>query len=253
MGLDHLPLLPVGPELPQPGRLHRHGPGDALPGQHRGGDPAPGRGGLHLEADGHQLREPARSAPADPGLQRRRPHRRPRPAVQIRSHRPPRRSRALHLARRVPDFLQPAADGPAVGSAGHPQRAPAGGLDARPLHDSRRHCAWVNYVRCHDDIGWTFSDEDAARLGDQRLRSPPFLNAFYTGRFAGSFARGLPFQENPKTGDCRISGTCASLAGLEKALHEETENEVDLAMQPHPADPRHHPHHRRHSADLPGR
>ena len=42
--------------------------------------------------------------------------------------------------------------------------------------------------------------------------------------------RGLPFQENPKTGDCRISGTCASLAGLEKALIEETEHEVELAI-----------------------
>jgi hypothetical protein len=57
------------------------------------------------------------------------------------------------------------------------------------------------------------------------------LNDFYTGRFAGSFARGLPFQENPKTGDCRISGTSASLAGLEKALNEETEKEVALAIR----------------------
>ena len=79
-------------------------------------------------------------------------------------------------------------------------------------------CAWVNYVRCHDDIGWTFDDQDAQRVGiangnDHRR----FLNSFYTGRFPGSFARGLPFQENPKTGDARISGTCASLAGLEAA------------------------------------
>jgi amylosucrase len=34
-------------------------------------------------------------------------------------------------------------------------------------------------------------------------------------RHPGSFARGVPFQDNPKTGDCRISGTTASLAGLE--------------------------------------
>ena len=91
--------------------------------------------------------------------------------------------------------------------------------------------AWVNYIRCHDDIGWTFSDEDAARLGINGYDHRRFLNAFYTGRFAGSFARGLPFQENPRTGDCRISGTCASLAGLEKALREETEAEVDLALR----------------------
>ncbi len=92
-------------------------------------------------------------------------------------------------------------------------------------------CAWVNYVRVHDDIGWTFSDEDAARLGIDAYGHRRFLNDFYTGRFPGSFARGLPFQENPKTGDCRISGTCASLAGLEKAITEETEREVELAIR----------------------
>ncbi|HEX9029963.1 MAG TPA: alpha-amylase family glycosyl hydrolase [Anaerolineales bacterium] len=92
-------------------------------------------------------------------------------------------------------------------------------------------CAWVNYVRSHDDIGWTFSDEDAARLGINGYDHRRFLNSFYTGRFPGSFGRGLPFQENPKTGDARISGTCASLAGLEKALQEETGSEVDLAIR----------------------
>ena len=92
-------------------------------------------------------------------------------------------------------------------------------------------CAWVNYVRCHDDIGWTFSDEDALRLGINGYEHRRFLNAFYIGRFSGSFARGLPFQENPKTGDARISGACASLAGLEKALLEETAVEVALAIQ----------------------
>lgn len=91
--------------------------------------------------------------------------------------------------------------------------------------------AWVNYVRVHDDIGWTFSDEDAALLGVNGYDHRRFLNEFYRGRFEGSFARGLPFQENPATGDCRISGTCASLAGLEKALHEEGEREVELAIR----------------------
>ena len=75
--------------------------------------------------------------------------------------------------------------------------------------------AWVNYVRCHDDIGWTFADEDAAELGIDGFDHRRFLNAFYVNRFAGSFARGVPFQENPRTGDCRVSGTTASLAGLE--------------------------------------
>jgi amylosucrase len=91
--------------------------------------------------------------------------------------------------------------------------------------------AWVNYVRCHDDIGWTFSDEDAVILGINGGDHRRFLNDFYRGRFPGSFARGLPFQENPKTGDCRISGTCASLAGLEKASTEGNPAELESALR----------------------
>ena len=94
--------------------------------------------------------------------------------------------------------------------------------DGRLLQQAleRRHAlppgtAWVNYVRSHDDIGWTFSDEDAAELGTDAFLHRRFLNEFYAGRFPGSFARGVPFQENPRTGDSRISGTTASLAGLE--------------------------------------
>ena len=110
--------------------------------------------------------------------------------------------------------------------------------EVRLLYHSMQHrfqinptCAWVNYVRCHDDIGWTFSDEDAAALGINGFDHRQFLNSFYTGQFPGSFARGLPFQFNPTTRDMRISGTCASLAGLEKALRQETEVEVDLAIR----------------------
>ena len=110
--------------------------------------------------------------------------------------------------------------------------------EVRLLADSMRSrfrlpqdCAWVNYVRSHDDIGWTFSDEDAAALGIRGFDHRRFLNDFYFGRFPGSFARGLPFQENPKTGDARVSGTAASLAGLEKALHEEAPEAVELAVR----------------------
>ncbi len=92
-------------------------------------------------------------------------------------------------------------------------------------------CAWVNYVRSHDDIGWTFDDSVAAHLNIDGFGHRQFLNAFYTGRFPGSFARGLPFQENPRTGDARISGTTASLAGLEKATHGEDPDEIELARR----------------------
>lgn len=79
-------------------------------------------------------------------------------------------------------------------------------------------CAWVNYVRSHDDIGWGFADEDAVEIGINPTDHRYFLNLFYLGRFPGSFATGLPFNFNPRTQDMRISGTTASLAGLEKAI-----------------------------------
>ncbi len=91
--------------------------------------------------------------------------------------------------------------------------------------------AWVNYVRCHDDIGWTFSDEDAAEVGINGNNHRHFLNDFYTGVFPGSFARGLPFQFNPETGDCRISGMTASLAGLEEALVENDQQKIELSLR----------------------
>ena len=75
--------------------------------------------------------------------------------------------------------------------------------------------AWVNYVRSHDDIGWTFADEEAAEFGINGFDHRRFLNSFYVNRYPGSFARGVAFQDNPRTGDCRISGTTASLCGLE--------------------------------------
>lgn len=82
-------------------------------------------------------------------------------------------------------------------------------------HNIPEGTAWVNYVRSHDDIGWTFSDEEAAELGINGQDHRRFLNNFFVNRFPDSFARGVPFQDNPRTGDCRISGTTASLAGLE--------------------------------------
>ena len=97
--------------------------------------------------------------------------------------------------------------------------------DIRLLRQSMQHwfgipdgCAWVNYVRSHDDIGWTFADEDAAGLYVNGFDHRAFLNRFYTGAFEGSFGMGLPFNYNPVTRDMRISGTCASLAGLEQGL-----------------------------------
>ncbi|MBN2305892.1 MAG: DUF3459 domain-containing protein, partial [Anaerolineae bacterium] len=92
-------------------------------------------------------------------------------------------------------------------------------------------CTWLNYVRCHDDIGWTFADEDAGELGINGFDHRQFLNRFYTGEFPGSFAKGLPFNFNPVTRDMRISGMAASLAGLEQALHTGSDEDREFALR----------------------
>ncbi|MDY6822475.1 MAG: amylosucrase [Thermodesulfobacteriota bacterium] len=91
-------------------------------------------------------------------------------------------------------------------------------------------CAWVNYLRCHDDIGWTFDDDDAREVGIDPVGHRRFLNEFYTGEFPGSFGRGVPFQYNPDTGDRRVSGTLASLAGLEAALEAKDRDLIEAAV-----------------------
>ena len=76
---------------------------------------------------------------------------------------------------------------------------------------------WITYIRCHDDIGWAIGDDDAAAVGLSGYHHRVFLADWYSGEFEGSDARGLVFQYNPVTNDKRISGTAASLIGLEAA------------------------------------
>ncbi|HHH42842.1 MAG TPA: alpha-amylase, partial [Gammaproteobacteria bacterium] len=89
----------------------------------------------------------------------------------------------------------------------------------------------INYVRNHDDIGWAMGDDDLAAIGEDPYLHRRFLNEFYTGRYPGSFACGDFFQYHPETGDARICGTTASLAGLEQALEQQDERAIDLAIR----------------------
>ncbi len=89
---------------------------------------------------------------------------------------------------------------------------------------------YATYLRCHDDIGWAVTDEDAAAVGLDGPMHRRFLADFYEGTFPNSFATGELFQHNPDTGDKRNSGTLASLAGLETALATGDARAVDLAI-----------------------
>ena len=91
--------------------------------------------------------------------------------------------------------------------------------------------AWNTYLRCHDDIGWAISDTDARAVGLDGAAHRKFLSDYYSGEFPGTHARGLVFQENARTGDRRISGGGASLAGLEVALQCGDARAVDLSIK----------------------
>ena len=99
------------------------------------------------------------------------------------------------------------------------------------LPEKLERATWLNYVRCHDDIGLGFSDSDARLCGYDPVQHRRFLIDYFTGKFPGSPARGLPFGDNPKTGDARISGSLASLVGLETALESNDEHAIDAAIK----------------------
>lgn len=86
---------------------------------------------------------------------------------------------------------------------------------------------WISYIRCHDDIGWAIDDDDARAVGLEGFAHRRFLSDWYAGEFPGSWAKGLVFQHNPATGDKRISGTAASLTGLERP---DTQADEDRAL-----------------------
>ncbi len=89
---------------------------------------------------------------------------------------------------------------------------------------------WLTYVRCHDDIGWAITEEEAGAVGEDAHLHRLFLTRFYSGAFDGSFACGAPFQPEP-SGEARICGSAASLAGLERALRDGDELDAELALR----------------------
>jgi amylosucrase len=97
--------------------------------------------------------------------------------------------------------------------------------------DRLTNATYATYIRCHDDIGWAITDDDAAATGASGHGHRNFLSDFYEGGFPGTFAKGALFQVNEATGDKRISGSFASLAGLERALEAGDTPGVEAAVQ----------------------
>jgi amylosucrase len=91
--------------------------------------------------------------------------------------------------------------------------------------------SWITYTRCHDDIGLGYEDYMIEQAYWNAYEHRNFLKNYYAGNFPGSPARGALFSYNPRTGDARISGTLASLCGLERALEEKDTAAIALSIQ----------------------
>ena len=90
---------------------------------------------------------------------------------------------------------------------------------------------WINYARCHDDIGWGFEKDIIKDLGMDPEAHKQFIIQFMEGKFPGSFAKGELYEFNPETLDARNSGTMASLCGLEEALEKKDRYKLELAVK----------------------
>ncbi len=99
------------------------------------------------------------------------------------------------------------------------------------LPDKLDRATWLNYIRCHDDIGLGFSDEDIYQAGYEPRSHREFIINYFAGKFKNSSARGLLFAPNKKTNDARISGTLTSLIGLEKALEDNDYEKIDIIIK----------------------
>lgn len=91
--------------------------------------------------------------------------------------------------------------------------------------------SWITYTRCHDDIGLGYDDYMVRNAGYDPYEHKRFLKNYYSGVYDGSPAKGALFSVNPKTQDARISGSIASLCGLENAIEESNDAAIDISIK----------------------
>jgi amylosucrase len=89
---------------------------------------------------------------------------------------------------------------------------------------------WITYTRCHDDIGLGYEDAMIQQAGFNPYEHRSFMKNYYSGNFNGSVAKGGLFGVNPKTNDARISGSLASLCGLEYAVEHKIQDLVNMSI-----------------------
>ena len=86
---------------------------------------------------------------------------------------------------------------------------------------------FLNYLRCHDDIGWGLDYDFLKQFGIEEVAHKKYLNDYLTGKWYGSDSRGELYNDDPRLGDARLTGTTASLCGIEAAEYEKNDEKFD--------------------------
>ena len=90
---------------------------------------------------------------------------------------------------------------------------------------------FLNYLRCHDDIGWGLDYGFLGQFGTDEVAHKKYLNDYFTGNWYGSDARGELYNDDPFLGDARLCGTTASLCGIEAAEYERNKGKRDYGIR----------------------
>ena len=90
---------------------------------------------------------------------------------------------------------------------------------------------FLNYLRCHDDIGWGLDYGFLRQFGQEEVPHKKYLNDYLTGKWPGSPARGELYNDDPRLGDARLCGTTASLCGIESARASGDQQALEQAIR----------------------
>ena len=94
-----------------------------------------------------------------------------------------------------------------------------------------REYTFLNYLRCHDDIGWGLDYDTLSKWGMKEVPHKQYLNDYFTGRIAGSTSCGELYNDDPVTKDARFCGTTASMCGIEQAIADGNQAALDDAIR----------------------
>ncbi len=94
-----------------------------------------------------------------------------------------------------------------------------------------REYTFLNYLRCHDDIGWGLDYAYLKQFGIEEVSHKKYLNDYLTGKWPGSPSRGELYNDDSALGDARLCGTTASLCGVESARYEKDAGKEAWAVE----------------------